>query len=152
MLSRGVKCFSRCFQAQALPHHWRLQLYKAEKTSIWTFQTSSMPPAGRSSGLLLERAENNCHTDAAHIFLNTDHHHYPACRCTAQTSDETSEMLGIFSFPRGDLVPLALWAAKSLKAEWWKKPEGAPSVEEHWLWSDSSGPAPARKQRKKNHR
>lgn len=28
-----------------------------------------------------------------------------------------------------------------------EKPGGAPSAEEHWLWSDSSGPAPARKQK-----
>lgn len=111
---------------------------------------SFWPLAGSSSGLLLESTENNYvqtqNTDDARfkVFLNTDRH-------PAQTSDETSEMLGICYTP-GWPVTLLHSEQQSL----WRLSDGntrrGPSAEEHWLWSDSSGAAPVRKQKKKNHR
>lgn len=85
--------------------------------------------AGWSSGFLLESTENiyrqnQTQKDAFFkAFLNAAHHH-PACRCTAQTSDEANDVLGVFLSPRWPATSCTL-SGKVFEDWVMEKPTGA---------------------------
>lgn len=90
-----------------------------------------------AQGFWLKVYRSNRQYDA-HVKVVVFSKHWPPSSCLhrfkAQTSGETSDLLGIFSSLRWPATPFALWAAKSLKAEWWrekktKKQHRGPSAE-----------------------